>query len=538
MATVEEMEKYLTELFDTAGKELEAKMKQYLKDFARLEKQHIRDVQTGKWTQEQFDEWRKNKLLYGQHWPRMIQKVQKEMAKVNQTAVDYINGNTPNIFAQAYNEVAEQINKSPVAGVSFELVNPDTVRNLATNDDKIILPPKKNLDVQKDKLWNAKLVNAQLLQGILQGESIPKIAKRMQNVTDSNAAGAIRTARTMATAAENSGRQSGYNKAKDEGIIFHKIWLAANQPGRTRDTHLALNGQEVDSDAFFESSSGAKLEFPGDWRAPGFEVYNCRCTMITKLIGFGKVKPEKTIKNSKKKPNNKTKEEKKKSKVIQTPQESKDEHYNKVLKILQHIGVEYNAVEDHTEEQTSEQIISALSGGDRTKGSCASVGLCYIGQRLGMNVLDFRDGMSRETFSRGLNLHEISEMEGMSVTHEKGACALTVANRLIKHMEKGKEYYLCVGRHAAITRLNEEGKPQYLELQSATNSGWTDFNGNPKYTLNRRFGCTSTSDRWAEKMDFMLCIDDSKFGDDFRTLLGFINTSEDNQRKGKNGSIK
>ena len=33
-----------------------------------------------------------------------------------------------------------------------------------------------------------------VLQGILQGESIPKIAARMQNVTGSNAKAAVRTA--------------------------------------------------------------------------------------------------------------------------------------------------------------------------------------------------------------------------------------------------------------------------------------------------------------------------------------------------------
>ena len=532
--SLEEMEEYLQDMYEKAGKGLEQKAVQYMLDFQRLEEQHKRDVQNGEWTQEQFDTWRKNKLLYGTHWTRMIQTVQRDMAKVNQTALDYINGKIPQIFAQTYNEVAEKVPKSPVSGYSFELVNADTVKNLI-HEKGIILPPKKNLDKQKDKLWNAKQVNAQLLQGILQGESIKKIAARMQNVANADLVGATRTARTMCTAAENSGRQSAYNRAAEDGIKFTKTWIAALQ-GNTRDTHKYLNQQTQPHDKPFESSSGAVLMFPGDWHAPPAEVYNCRCTMITNFIGFDKVKLKEAVKKSKEKPNNKLK--KKNSKVISTPQKSNDEHYNKVLERLQHIGVEYNAVEDHTEKLTSEQIISVLSGGDRTKGSCASVGLCYIGQRLGMNVLDFRDGMSRVTFSQGLNLYEISEMEGMSVTHEKGACALTVANRLIKHMEKGKEYYLCVGRHAAITRLSEEGKPQYLELQSATDSGWTNFNGNPKYTLSRRFGCTSTSDSRAQYIDFMLCIDDSKFGDDFRTLLGFINTAEDKQRKGSNGTIK
>lgn len=235
-------------------------------------------------TEEEFAEWRKNKLLYGMHWRRLVDRNTKELLKYNETAVKYINGEVPQIYASGYNSVAEQIPNSPVAGFDFELVNADTVSNLV-HEDGIILPPKKKVDPEKDKAWNAKLINAQLLQGILQGESIPEMAKRMQTVANSDLAGATRTARTMHTAAQNAGRQSGYNKAAEQGIVFEKTWLAAMQE-RTRDTHIMLSGQTVPYNKKFHSFSGADLEFPGDWRAPASEVYNCRCTMITKFKGF------------------------------------------------------------------------------------------------------------------------------------------------------------------------------------------------------------------------------------------------------------
>lgn len=118
----------------------------------------------------------------------------------------------------------------------------------------------------------------------------------------------------------------------------------------------------------------------------------------------------------------------------------------------------------------------------------------------------------------------------------EGKTSITVGNRLLKQCEVGKEYYLVVGRHAAIVRKLEDGTLQYLELQSATRSGWTNFDGNPRSTLNTRFGCTSSLQSFG---DFMIDIDDSDFStDDFRSLLGFINTAEDTQRKGKYGTIK
>lgn len=147
---------------------------------------------------------------------------------------------------------------------------------------------------------------------------------------------------------------------------------------------------------------------------------------------------------------------------------------------------------------------------------------------------------SQEFFSNGLNLNGLSKTEGIKTLKADGKCSLTVGNRLLKQVETGKEYYLCVGKHASIVRKTEEGKLQYLELQSAYNSGWTDFNGNPKSTLHDRFGCTSTSDYGTSSTyDFMIDIEESDFStDDFKSLLGYINTSDSAQKKGKNGTIK
>ena len=239
-------------------------------------------------TEEEFAEWRKNKLLYGMHWRRLIDRNTAELVKYNQTAVKYINGETPQIFASGYNSVAEQIPDSPVAGFDFELINANTVSNLI-HEEGITLP-KKKLDPEKDKQWNAKQLNAQILQGIMQGESIPKMAKRMLTVANSDLVGATRTARTMHTAAQNCGRQAGYNKAAKDGIIFEKTWIAAHD-NRVRTSHDELDGQTVPYDAMFVVN-GHELEFPGDWRAPAEEVYNCRCTMITKFKGFMKLNGE------------------------------------------------------------------------------------------------------------------------------------------------------------------------------------------------------------------------------------------------------
>ncbi|WP_407397793.1 phage minor head protein [Treponema sp.] len=287
------MERYLSGIFSQAEKDLIQKSLKYMADFERKDKAKLKKVENGEITDDEYKEWRKNQLLYGEHWTRLIQLVQKEMVNVNQTALDYINDKTTQIYADSYNSIATVIKQSPVEGYSFELVDANTVKNLA-KEEGIILPPKKNLDVQKDKLWNAKQVNAQLLQGILQGEDIPHIAGRMAKVCESNKSASIRNARTMVTAAENSGRQSGMNKAESDGIIFKKMWIATRDE-RTRESHMVLNGQLVNNGEKFVTINGDEIEFPGDWRAKASEVYNCRCTLGTIVTGFKKVKLEETI---------------------------------------------------------------------------------------------------------------------------------------------------------------------------------------------------------------------------------------------------
>ncbi|RLK64054.1 hypothetical protein D3H64_00545 [Atopobacter sp. AH10] len=222
------------------------------------------------------------------------------------------------------------------------------------------------------------------------------------------------------------------------------------------------------------------------------------------------------------------------------PRKSDDEIYNYFFKNLNANGVEYNYVRDLDKKLSSEEIIKRLAGGDMTKGSCASVGLAYIGQKQGWDVLDFRDGQSRIFFSCSANLFKLSKTNGIRSLRADGKSSMTVGNRLLKQIEADKEYYLCVGKHASIVRKTDTGKLQYLELQSSSHNGWIDFDGNPKYTLHERFGCTTTSDRGASSyFDFMIDIAESDFKtQDFKSLLGYINTANSEQRKGTHGTIK
>lgn len=94
-------------------------------------------------------------------------------------------------------------------------------------------------------------------------------------------ASAIRTARTATTAAQNAGRMDSYHAAEGMGIKLKKEWLATLD-GRTRHAHAMLDGQTAETDKPFHVD-GCEIMYPGDTSAPGYLVYNCRCTLIAAL---------------------------------------------------------------------------------------------------------------------------------------------------------------------------------------------------------------------------------------------------------------
>ena len=94
-------------------------------------------------------------------------------------------------------------------------------------------------------------------------------------------ASAIRTARTATTAAQNAGRMDSYHAVEGMGIKLKKEWLATLD-GRTRHAHAMLDGQTAETDKPFRVD-GYEIMYPGDTSAPGYLVYNCRCTLIAAL---------------------------------------------------------------------------------------------------------------------------------------------------------------------------------------------------------------------------------------------------------------
>lgn len=281
------MELHLKQIYSEAEKEIEARAAEYFSRFEKQDEKKRREVEAGKLTEEQYDRWKKNKILYGERWQRERDRIAADFANVRSTALAYINGELPKVYEMNYNFVGADI-ETHVKGYSFELVNPDTVRNLANKDTSFL--PFKEVEGVKYKRWCTKAINSEILKGIMLGDSIPDLAKRLGGVAEMDKNAATRNARTMVTSAENKARQDGFERAVNKGIILKREWIAAID-NRTRHAHALLNGQLADPNKPFNSELG-DIMYPGDPSAHPANVYNCRCTLGSKIIGFEKQNTE------------------------------------------------------------------------------------------------------------------------------------------------------------------------------------------------------------------------------------------------------
>lgn len=285
---LEEMEKRLRGIYSRASKELGEAWKAYMTEAnATIEKlgeaygaaKASGDKDAIRAAGIAVSKAKQERTILNARYQRLTEELAESITKVNQTAAAYINGQLPQIYSVNYNSVVKYANGAMQGRVSFDLVDAGTIRRLSTQQENLI--PYKYVNRKKDVRWNVAKINSEVTQGILQGESIPNISKRLANVLDMNQTSAIRNARTTVTSAQNKGRVDMMHDAAEKGVIMRKGW-SAHIDGRERSSHADLDGDFVDMDDEFANG----LQYPGDPDGEPEEVYNCRCSLVYDVVGF------------------------------------------------------------------------------------------------------------------------------------------------------------------------------------------------------------------------------------------------------------
>lgn len=283
------LERRIAKLYREAGKELQETIDAYFEQFKKRDEEMkalIGTVQNGKeWTEADYKNWRLNQIGRGERYQAMRDKVAHRVTDANAVAVSYTNDATPGIYSLNRNYAAYTV-ESVAGDVGFDLWDEQTVKRLIVEQPGLMpyYPKDKALKRGIDLAYGKKQITASVTSSILQGLSIKHMADNLQKrITTMSRDSAIRTARTAVTGAQNAGRMDSYAAAEKMGIKLKKQWLATLD-GRTRHAHAMLDGQTVGIDKPFKVD-GYDIMFPGDTSAPGYLVYNCRCTMVADIGG-------------------------------------------------------------------------------------------------------------------------------------------------------------------------------------------------------------------------------------------------------------
>ena len=270
------LERKITKTFKEAEKDIQAKMDSFNKRYEAKEAIHQKEVDEGRMTQEEFDNWKKGQVFQSQQWQAKKDQVINTLHNANNVSVAMINNSTNGVFAVNANYAAYQMEHDVGINFGFGIFDTATVSRLIKDNPQLL--PKWKINEEKDYVWNQKKLNNCITQGIIQGGKLDDIAKRVTEALCTQNKNHMKTfATTAMTGAQNAGRQYRMRDAVNRlGIEVEKQWMATLD-SHTRDSHRRLDGETQPVDRNFSNG----LRYPGDPLGAAKEVYNCRCTMVS-----------------------------------------------------------------------------------------------------------------------------------------------------------------------------------------------------------------------------------------------------------------
>ena len=272
----DELEKQIRRVYKQAAEEVQKKLDDFIRGHKARNAQMLQMVSDGKMSKQDYQRWMRGQVFQGDQWKQKLKDVTEVYVHADEKAREIVGGTSKNVFMEAANYTAYDLEKGMRGAVAFNVYDAKTVERLLKKDPKML--PEWKIDQPKDYKWNEKRVRNAVAQGIIQGESVEEVGDRLTGeLATSNATKMDMFARTAINGAQNAGRMDRLHEAEEMGIEVRKKWLATLDQ-RTRDTHQALDGQEQPIDEPFVVD-GMKIDYPGDPFAPPELVYNCRCTL-------------------------------------------------------------------------------------------------------------------------------------------------------------------------------------------------------------------------------------------------------------------
>lgn len=293
---IKEIEKELQEEYTKAAKEIRDKLDDYFQRFQYKDEVWRQWVYDGERTEEEYIAWRNSQMAAGKRWEKMKDTLADDLMHTNDIAQGIVSGHMPGIFSLNGNYSLYKAEHDAGIDTGLTLYNRDAVNRILRDNPELFLPPGKTLSKKIEegtvKRWEKQQIQSKMLQSIMQGKSIPNMARDIaEKTTGSEFKAAVRNARTMSTNAQNAGRYDAYNRLTKAGVQITLEW-SATLDNRTRHSHRMMHGQRRNVGEPFEVD-GVKIMYPAQTgkfmsvsSVPQEMLWNCRCTLLAWVKGF------------------------------------------------------------------------------------------------------------------------------------------------------------------------------------------------------------------------------------------------------------
>lgn len=292
-------EKQIKNIYYQAQTELELELQEYLDQFFESDtaKQNelndtYKKYRNGiiayvvyKTLKTNYEKWRINQIMTGVKWENIKGTLANSLLSASLLAENEINSHIFNSYYLNYNQIIYQFEKGALLAPLIPIYSKKSLKKLLKKNSSLL--PQYNINKSDSIEWNKKKITSAIMQGILKGESIPKIAKRIRKVANMNYNASIRNARTASGAAANKARLDSFNAIQKKGFTVKKRWISMVD-NKTRHEHRLLMGQTINLNESFKIN-GYEIKYPCDPEAAPEMIYNCRCSLVGIIEGYENV---------------------------------------------------------------------------------------------------------------------------------------------------------------------------------------------------------------------------------------------------------
>ena len=179
-------------------------------------------------------------------------------------------------YEQAFYRYEWALDQNSGVALKWGKLNPATVKAAVTND----LAKIAKKGIRQDGLLG---IQRTVTQGLIQGQSFPKMARGLKASIERSASGYMTIARTEGQRSAVLGQIAQADESERLGIDVKRIW-DATLDSRTRPEHGQLDGQAADEDGMFHTSVGL-VSGPLQSGDPGFDI-QCRCRLREEVADY------------------------------------------------------------------------------------------------------------------------------------------------------------------------------------------------------------------------------------------------------------